>query len=907
MMDPQKDVADRSVHQTPSDPGTEQDRLRESEERFRALVEAIAQATWETDAAGVVVADSPSWRAYTGQTLAQWLGFGWLEAIHPQDRENAEREWREAMAARSNLDGEYRLRGPDGGWRWTNLRAAPILSAEGAVVRWVGMNIDISDRKKMEKSLAASEQRLRMALDVAYTVSFEWDIPRNEVRRRHSRISALPETPEERPNSLEDVCAAIHPDDREHFLASLQAALAHPGRGYRAEFRLCEPDGRIVWLAEHGYLECDAQGEPQRLIGLSQDITERKAAEDALRASEVRYRTLVEATGAVTWSCPPSGLQVAPQPEWSAFTGQTTEQTLGTGWSDAVHPEDAGLAAQRWQDAVARGVPFVNEHRIRRHDGEWRCVRVHAAPILDARGETVEWIGMNLDITERKRSEEAALTASELARQRLTELEDLYHNAPVGLCLLDRDLRFLRINERLAEINGIPAAEHLGKTVREVLPMLADTVEPALREVMETGQARLGNEVVGETLARSNVRRTWLEHSLPVKDSSGRVVGVSIVVEEITERKQSEAALLEADSRKDAFLATLAHELRNPLAPIRTGLDLVAALRGDAAACEEPVRMMDRQLKHLVRLVDDLLDVSRISRGKIKLRRERLELAAVIDAALEMIESGLRRGDRQLTVSVPSEPLAVEGDRVRLVQIVANLLNNAVRFTDAGGHIDVRVTPRGERVEIRVEDDGCGIPRERLGNIFEMFSQAEPGLGGGLGIGLPLVRELVEMHGGTVCADSEGPGCGATFTVSLPLCDSAPERAKPDTATALGVLPTPCRVLAVDDNRDIAKGLHLVLTMMGAEVRLAHDGAEAVRVFEHWPPTHVLMDIGMPGMDGYQAARLLRARHPDRAFRLIAVTGWGQEEDRQRAREAGFDEHLVKPVGGAELKAALSR
>ena len=622
-----------------------------------------------------------------------------------------------------------------------------------------------------EQSPAASEQRLRLALDAAYSVAFEWDIQRNEVRRHHSCIAALPETPAEGPSSLEEVSAAVHPDDRETFLANVHAALAHPEQGYTGEFRLCEPNGRIVWLAEYGYLECDAQGQPQRLIGLSQDITERKAAEEALRASEVRYRTLVEATGAVTWSCPPSGLQVAPQTEWMRFTGQTAEQMLGTGWSDAIHPEDVAQATERWRDAVARGEPFVNEHRIRRHDGEWRCVRAHAAPIRNARGEMVEWIGMNLDITE---------------------------------------------------------------------------------------------------------------------------------------RKQSEAALLEADSRKDAFLATLAHELRNPLAPIRTGLDLVEALRGDAAACEEPVRMMDRQLKHLVRLVDDLLDVSRISRGKINLRKERLELASVIDAALEMSDSGLRRGDRQLAVSVPSEPLAVEGDRVRLVQIVANLLNNAVRFTDAGGRIDVRVTRRGERVEIRVQDDGCGISRDRIGAVFEMFSQAEPGHGGGLGIGLPLVRELVEMHGGTVCADSEGVGCGATFMVSLPLCGGAPTQVTTETATELGVLAAPCRVLVVDDDRDIAKGLHLVLTMMGAEVQVAHDGAEAIRVFEGWPPTHVLMDIGMPGMDGYEAARQLRARYPDRAFRLVAVTGWGQEEDRQRAREAGFDGHLVKPVGVAELKAVLS-
>jgi len=587
------------------------------------------------------------------------------------------------------------------------------------------------------------------------------------------------------------------------------------------------------------------------------------------------------------------------------FTGQTAEQMLGTGWGDAIHPEDIALAAQRWQDAVAREVPFVNEHRIRRHDGEWRWMSVHAAPIRDVRGEVVEWIGMNLDITDRKRSEEAALAASELACQRLTELEELYQNAPVGLCLLDRDLRFLRINERLAEMNGIPVAEHLNKTVREALPMIADMAEPSLREVVETGQARFNIEVVGETHARLGVQRTWVEHWLPVKDFAGRVIGINIFVEEITERKQAEEALRESDRRKDEFLATLAHELRNPLAPIRIGLDLMQGLRSDSAASEEPLRIMDRQLSHLVRLVDDLLDVSRISRGKIQLRKERLELAEIIHAALDMSESSLSQGDRHVSVNVPSQPLPVEGDRVRLVQIFANLLNNAAKFTDAVGQIDLRVTREGDQVEIRVRDYGRGIPPERLGKIFEMFSQAEPGLGAGLGIGLSLVRGLVELHGGTVCADSEGPGRGATFTVSLPLCRSAPAQPA-DKATEFDVLQTQCRVLAVDDNRDITEGLRLLLTMLGAEVRVAHDGAEAVRICEDWLPTHVLMDIGMPGMDGYEAARRLRAQHPDSAFRLIAVTGWGQEEDRQRAREAGFDEHLVKPVGVRELKTVLS-
>ncbi len=275
---------------------------------------------------------------------------------------------------------------------------------------------------------------------------------------------------------------------------------------------------------------------------------------------------------------------------------------------------------------------------------------------------------------------------------------------------------------------------------------------------------------------------------------SGELIGYATITRDISEQKRS-LELSEASKQKDRFLATLAHELRNPLAPIRTGLDLIQALSGDAAACEEPLQIMERQFDHLVHLVDDLLEVSRISRGKIELHKEQLDLAEIIDAALEMSDSGLNRGDRRVTVSVPSEPLVVEGDPVRLVQVITNLLNNAAKFSDAGGHIDVP---------------------------------------------------------------------------------------------------------------DIVESLRLVLTMLGAEVRVAHDGADAIRALDEWTPTHLLMDLGMPGMDGYEGARRLRAKHADPAFRLIAMTGWGQEEDRQRTREAGFHEHLVKPVGLERLKEVLS-
>jgi len=518
------------------------------------------------------------------------------------------------------------------------------------------------------------------------------------------------------------------------------------------------------------------------------------------------------------------------------------------------------------------------------------------------------------DISERRQSEEA-LRKSEQRIRRAHELLEGITEATDGLvAALDTDFRFVALNTRYKEAfeQIFGSRIGLGTSIIKALAHLPDDQKRAV----DLWRRALEGEVVIETQQFGDPRRARRFFDLrfgPIRDASGKIIAAGKVGSDVTARVQGEQSLREAkqqleesDRRKDEFLATLAHELRSPLAPIRTGFELIQTLRGDAAACEEPLRIIDRQISHLVRLVDDLLDISRISRGKINLRKERLDLAKIIETALQMSDIGLSPSDRQLTVSVPSGPLVVEGDRVRLVQVIANLLKNSATFTDAGGHIAVHVTPRGERVEIQVQDDGRGIPRERLDHIFEIFSQAEPGRGGGLGIGLSLVRGLVAMHGGTVSGDSAGPGCGATFIVSLPLCRSAPAQPTADRTTESDVLQTQCRVLVVDDNRDIANSLHLLLTTLGVEVRVAYDGAEGIRIFEEWPPTHVLMDLGMPGMDGYEAARRLRAHHPDHVFRLVAMSGWGREEDRQRTREAGFDDHFVKPVRATQLKAILS-
>jgi len=377
---------------------------------------------------------------------------------------------------------------------------------------------------------------------------------------------------------------------------------------------------------------------------------------------------------------------------------------------------------------------------------------------------------------------------------------------------------------------------------------------------------------------------------------------------EIDERRGAEEALRIVDRRKDEFLATLAHELRNPLAPVRNALHLLQAAGSDARTQADARAIIDRQVRQMVRLVDDLLDVSRITTGKLALRRERVELRAVGAAALEAVEPLMRERRHQLSVELPPAGVTVNADPTRLAQVFLNLLNNAAKFTDPGGRIGFSLTVRDGGVLARVSDSGIGIAPQVIDEIFEMFAQADRSLERttmGLGVGLSLSRRLVELHGGTLEARSEGPGRGAEFIVRLPaLGVEAPARLRP----AAGGAARPARqrrVLVVDDNQDFANSLASVLQSMGHEVRVEHDGEAGLSAAHAFRPEVAFLDIGMPKLNGYALAAQLRSNPVTAATTLVAVTGWGQATDLQRARDAGFDEHMVKPVEMDRLEALL--
>jgi signal transduction histidine kinase/ActR/RegA family two-component response regulator len=400
-------------------------------------------------------------------------------------------------------------------------------------------------------------------------------------------------------------------------------------------------------------------------------------------------------------------------------------------------------------------------------------------------------------------------------------------------------------------------------------------------------------------------------------DAGGTLTGFSKILRDMTERKCAELQLQEqavalklADRSKNEFLATLAHELRNPLAPIRNALQVMRLAGGDGKAVDQSRAMIERQVQQMVRLVDDLLDLSRISSGKLELRRKRIELAGVINAALEASHPLIEACGHELTVTLPPEPVHLDADPTRLAQVFLNLLNNAAKYTPQGGHIWLTVERQNGEAVVRVRDTGVGIAAEMLPRIFELFTQVEGTLErshGGLGIGLALVRRLVEMHGGTVEARSEGLGRGSEFLVRLPVLAQPPQEQPVASGDNEKVAAAPKRrILVVDDNRDSATSLGMMLSLMGNETRTAHDGIEAVEMAAAFRPNVMLLDIGLPKLNGYDACRRIREQPWGKVMVIVALTGWGQEEDKRRSSEAGFNQHMVKPVDPAALETLLA-
>ena len=581
-----------------------------------------------------------------------------------------------------------------------------------------------------------------------------------------------------------------------------------------------------------------------------------------------------------------------------SFAGVGADDPEGACWLEIVHPDDHAIADLRSRSSdLSAAEGFRVECRLRRADGQYLWHRLSVEPQREATGAITAWIGLATDIDDLVQGGEVRPSHEHDEASAL--LDALFHSAPLGLGFWDRNLRFRRVNAALAEMNGLAPEAHIGKTPNELFPGLRnlDQVLAQWREVIASGKPLLDVTVRGRT-PLSSQERVWVEDFVPVW-SNDEIIGLAALVRETTEdealrARQSELIerLAAADDRKNHFLAVLAHELRNPLAPLKTGIDLLRLGVEDAALRERVQAMMERQIKQVVALVDELLDVSRINQGKVTLNPTTVDVSALIENAVQSVRQSLADA-RSISVQVPAEALMISGDQVRLIQVLTNLLGNACKYTTKNGTIRVKAERRQENVVVSVQDDGVGIEPALLEHVFEMYYQGEAARDRGLGIGLTLVRAMVELHGGDVLARSDGPGRGAEFIVTLPGLEAAQaEVPRPKTADELWRL----TVLLVDDNVDAADSLALLMRLRGATVTVANDGASALALLDELQPQLALLDIGMPEMDGYQLAQAIRKRQSGRSIHLVAITGFGQEEDKVRSRASGFDHHLTKPV-----------
>ncbi len=726
--------------------------------------------------------------------------------------------------------------------------------------------------------------------------------------------------------------------------------VAAAGGTFRAELPYFVADGRdrIVDL-----IVLPIKDEAGRVTFLAQtgiDITDRKQAEQALAQSEKRFRHLADAMPQIVWVTRPDRSVEYVNRRWLDYTGQTNEQALSpSGWPSAIHPDDLAPIVEASIRSHSSGGPFEAEYRIRDAQGRYRWHLGRAVPFFDESGHLVRRFGAAADIDDRKRIESDAQFLAEASGGLATivdeasTLQKVAHLAVPGFadwCWVDMADE-AGVPRRLAIAHKDPARVDLAHELHRRFPPDPDAPHGAA-QVIRTGSPELVQEITPAMLAagvRDEIQLGILRAlglksfmCVPIRGRERTLGAISFVAAEsgrrygavdlrlaedlaaraaiAIENARLYAELKETDRRKDEFLATLAHELRNPLAPIRNILHLLREPGGDGPR-EAERAMAERNVVHLARLIDDLMDVARISRGKIELSRQEADLATIVNQAVETARPLIDERRQGLTVTMPEGRIGLEADPTRLEQVFWNLLNNAAKYTSPGGQIRVTVEVEGPEVLVSVRDSGIGIRPEMLPRVFDMFVQIGEHKNyaqGGLGIGLSLVRTLVEMHGGAILARSDGPGQGSEFVVRLPrlVAGQAPQAPELPPRAKVDANPPRRRILVVDDNVDAARSLARLLSRLyGQDVRVAHDGPEALAEAETFLPEVVLLDIGLPGMDGNEVARIMRGRAEFRDTLLVALTGWGQESDMERSRAAGFDHHLVKPANPEIIRSLL--
>lgn len=899
--------------------------LRESEERFRQLAENINAVFWVKEApTGQISYISPAYERLWGLDSQELYETpeAWPNYIHPEDRERSNRAFAQ-KAASGQFDEKYRIVLPDGRIRWVRDRCFPLLDDAGQVYRFTGIAEDITDAMLAEQQLMASEQRLQMALKGSGGGLWSWNIATNEDYLSPRWLEMLGYEAGELPAHYTSWENLIHPDDKSWVLKRLQAHLQDESVPYQFEYRMLSKSGEWQWIANFGQVvQRDEQGQPLQMAGIHFDVSDRKQAEADLRTSEARFRASVENMldcFAIYRAIRNDQGQIVDFAveyinDAACTTSQMTrEEHLSHSLCNLLPIHRSNGLFDEYCQVVETGQPLFKENVI----FEEQFGQQHLTKAFDIQvakygdGYVATW----RDITQRKRTEKS-LRENEQMLRLTTE------GANLGMWYWDLQQGNLVWTDLCKALFGLPAETEMSYSV------FLNALHP---EDRESADAAVNRCLQGEGEYNIEFRSVWPDGSVrwiaakgnclcDEADQPVRMMGIAL---DITERKQTEVEreqLLEreqsarqdserANRVKDEFLAVLSHELRSPLNPILGWSNLLQTRSFAPDKTAAALATIERNAKLQTQLIDDLLDVARILRGKLKLETVPLDPVFAIESAIDTVRAAAVAKHIVLHSVLPKIG-QVSGDNTRLQQIVWNLLSNAIKFTPDHGRVDIRLERVDDQARLIISDSGRGIKPDFLPHLFDSFRQEDASTTrrhGGLGLGLSIVRYLVEAHGGTIWAFSEGEGQGATFTVELPLLNATSEldplpRETPEELDLTGL-----RILTVDDDPDACDLITTLLVEYGAEVLTMQSAAAALENFEDFQPNVLVSDIGMPDMDGYMLLQQVRALSPEQGGQIpaIAVTAYAREEDRRDALDKGFQHHIAKPLNPKTLVSAI--
>ena len=947
--------------------------VRQSEQLYRAIGDSINYGVWICDGNGKNLYASDSFLKLTGYTQAQCGNLGWTDLLHPDDVEATAKAWAECVRTGAFWEREHRFKGVDGQYHPILARGVCVRDDAGQIVRWVGINLDISAYKASQETAQRRQESLELLNEVGNQLVAEHDLEKlvqlvtdtgREVTSAafgaffYNVLNAQGEsytlyTLSGVPRSAFDkfpmprATAMFGPTFRGEGVIRVDDVRADPRYGRSAPHHgmpaghlpvrsylavpvtsrtgevlgglffghpavgvfTAEAETVVVALAAQAAIAID---NAKLYAALQKELEAQRRSEAQLRDSETRWRQLAEAMPHLVWTCGPDGACDYLSPQWLTYTGLPENEQLGHGWLQFVHPDEQAPLIAKWNATTATGGIFDTEFRIRRVDGKYRWFKTRAVPVRDPEGRIIKWYGTNTDIEDVRRIEQAI-------RKSEHQLRLITDHAPVFLAQCDPDHRFKFVNRPYAERYRLTRDDIIGRHVSDITGAAAyDAFKVHMVNCLAGRRVEFEQEIPYLTLGKRWVHVIYE----PERGPEGEVNGLVAVIVDITTRKQAELELakardeaLAASRAKDDFLAALSHELRTPLSPVL----LVASDAVNNPALPREIRenfeMIRTNISLEARLIDDLLDLTRITRGKMPLELQRVDVHDVLRDALGNIRPEIEAKRLELKKDFSTVPAIVLGDAVRLQQVLWNLLKNAVKFTPEEGWIQVTTdaTSRPGSILISIADSGLGMSPAELDRVFEAFMQGEHASGtgshrfGGLGLGLAISRRLVELHSGRITAASPGRNRGSVFVVELPLAPTqnattAPAHLAPAPA-ATGTGPNR-RILLVEDHASTRETVTKLLARRNYDVTPASSATAARALAAQQRFDFVVSDVGLPDGDGYQLMTELRALQP--GLQGIAISGYGMEEDLQRSQSAGFATHLVKPITVTALERALA-